>query len=40
MDSFQNSIKLKSAENEIFTINKKAAKRSALLQNFKEMMKI
>ena len=36
MDSFQNSIKLKSAENEIFTINKKAAKRSALLQNFKE----
>ena len=36
MDSFQNSIKLKSAENEIFTINKKAAKRSALLQNYKE----
>ena len=33
---FLNSIKLKSAENEIFTINKKAAKRSALLQNYKE----
>ena len=44
MDSFQNSIKLKSSENEKFIIDKKAAKRSGLLkecmeadENFKKM---